>query len=228
MIIVFIAGASCSGKSRFTENLLEKLRELQCNSLSIKMDDYYKEIPDDRELVEYKRTTNFDDPNSLDLSLLSEHVFTLGGGGSIIKPVFDFKTEKRIGTESIAAPAILLIDGTSAISFCTKFPAGTQTSYKVFIEAEQEVIIQRKIERDKDERGYDNTESILQKDAKFVRPTYIALIEPTKLLADIIIDNNTNHDASNKSQPLVVEAERIARELKERLEPIPNKNGRRP
>ena len=217
MLVVFIAGASASGKTKFAEQLITKLNEIGIDCLSLKMDDYYKEIPADIDLTQYKQVTNFDNPNSLDLLLLKEHIITLRQGESINKPVFDFKIERRIRTEPIAPPAILLIDGTSALFFANHFMPDLQTTYKVFIEVNQETLLSRRIQRDLLERGYTDEMSILKKDAEYVRPTFFTLIEPTKNFADIIINNNEEFDVATQSHLFTIYAEKTVEALKEML-----------
>ena len=219
MLVVFIAGASASGKTKFAELLLIKLNEIGIDCLSLKMDDYYKEIPADLDLAQYKQMTNFDNPNSLDLLLLKEHIITLRQGEFIDKPVFDFKIERRIRTEPIAPPAILLLDGTSALFFANHFMPDLQTTYKVFIEVNQTILLKRRTQRDLLERGYADEMSILKKDAEYVRPTFCTLIEPTKNFADIIINNNEDYavDTTTQLHPFTLCAEKTVETLKDML-----------
>lgn len=215
MMVIFIARASASGKTKLAEQLLIKLKEKMINCLCIKMDDYYKEIPDNIALAQYKQTTNFDDPACLDFSLLSEHIINLKQGSSINKPVFDFKIERRIGIELIIPPTVLLLEGTSSLSFANHFLPNLQTTYKIFIEVHQETLLKRRVERDLLERGYADEASILKKDIEYVRPTFSTLIEPTKEIADILINNNQN--ATTEAHPLCIWAEKIINTLNEKI-----------
>lgn len=74
MIVVFIAGGSCSGKTTFTKQMSQILGEQEISCIDIKMDDYYKEIHCGIDIELYKKNTNFDDPHSLDLELLQRHI----------------------------------------------------------------------------------------------------------------------------------------------------------
>ena len=220
MVVVFIAGASASGKTTFAEQLLIQLRDINIDCLSLKMDDYYKEIPASIDLAQYKQMTNFDHPTSLDFLLLKQHLITLKQGESIDKPIFDFKIECRIGTESIAPPTILLLDGTSSLFFANHHMPDLQTTYKIFIEVDQEIILKRRIQRDLLERGYLDEMSILKKDAEFVSPTFYTLIEPTKNFADILINNNTNYeerDMPRQSHPFIRYVEKTVETLKKMI-----------
>jgi uridine kinase len=218
MIVVFIAGGSASGKTELTKQLLEKLKELKINCLSIKLDDYYKEIPEGVNIEKYKETTNFDNPDCLDLQLLKEHIINLEQGKDIEKPVFDFKIERRIKTEKIIPPEILLLDGTSSLYFANHFLPDLHKTFKIFIEVEQNTLLKRRIRRDLSERGYINEESITKKDTEYVRPTFYKFIEPTKEFADILIYNNDTYDFNTQLNPFIYWAEKIAGKLKEKFD----------
>ena len=216
MIAVFIAGASASGKTSLIKQISAKLKELHINCLSIRMDDYYKEIPPGLDIQQYKQTTNFDEPTCLDLLLLKDHITALNSGQSINKPLFDFKTERRIGVELMAPPSVLLIDGTASLFFANAFMPDLESTFKIFIETIQETLLKRRIERDRLERGYADEESILKKDTAFVRPTFISFIEPTKNFADLLIDNNEQPDLSTLN-PLITGAAKVVELLEIKL-----------
>lgn len=57
MLVIFIAGGSASGKTELTKQLLEQFSNHGIQCLAIKLDDYYKEIPDGVDLDQYKQTT---------------------------------------------------------------------------------------------------------------------------------------------------------------------------
>ncbi|MBX9702936.1 MAG: zeta toxin family protein [Silvanigrellaceae bacterium] len=214
MIVVFIAGGSASGKTELAKQLLDKLQKNQMNCLSIKMDDYYKEMPASLDIDHYKATTNFDDPDCLDLPLLREHMIHLEQGKSIDKPVFDFKRERRIKTEKVTPPQILLLEGTASLYFANHFLPDLHTTFKIFIEVKPEILLKRRIQRDLIERGYGNEKRITQKDTEYVRPTFFKCIEPTKHFADMLIQNNETYDFNEQRNFFISWAEKISKKIK--------------
>lgn len=209
MLIIFIAGGSASGKSELTKQLLKQFSKHKIQCLSIKLDDYYKEIPDEVDLIQYKQTTNFDAPTCLDFALLKKHILMLQEGECIDKPVFDFKTERRVQVELIFPPTVLLVEGTSSLLLADQLKEDLQQSYKIFVEVQQETLLKRRVARDVLERGYANEESILKKDAEYVRSTFLSFIEPSKNFADRLIDNNKAHTVITEPHPLAIAAEEI-------------------
>ncbi|MDF1678672.1 MAG: zeta toxin family protein [Legionellaceae bacterium] len=194
MFIIFIAGGSAAGKTLLSKSLMERLNGLYKGCIAIKLDDYYREMPTYMDLAEYKQTTNFDDPNILDFALLKVHILSLFQGKSIHKPIFDFKCERRVGAELVLPPDILLVDGTASLLFAESFMPKYIPSYKVFIEVDADILLKRRIQRDRLERGYADEMSIIKKDTDYVRPTFASIIEPTKKSADMVIHNHEIYD----------------------------------
>jgi uridine kinase len=209
MLVIFIAGASGSGKTKLSNFIAKNFDTFSIQTSKIKLDDYYKEIPDGMNLEYYKKTTNFDAPDCLDFSLLAQHILHLLKGKSIKKPIFDFKVERRTGEESVAPPTVLIIEGTASLFFAQQWINHTLPSYKIFIDVHQETLLNRRITRDIDERGYADEASILKKDADYVRPTFLNFISPTRRFADEIIENHKEHKASTALHPLEVSANKI-------------------
>jgi len=214
MLVIFIAGASASGKTELTRQLVEQFNRHEIRCRSIKLDDYYKEIPDGMALIEYKQTTNFDAPDCLDFALLKKHILMLQDGETIDKPIFDFNIERRVEVERISPPEVLLVEGTSSLLFADQLKEELPQSYKIFLEVQQGTLIKRRVARDVLERGYANKESILKKDTEYVRPTFLSLIEPSKNFADRLVDNNKAHTGTTEIHPLTMAAEEIVGLLK--------------
>lgn len=221
MIIVLIAGASASGKTKLSELVREKLKNLDIDCSCLGMDHYYNEIPEGIDFNEYKTNSNFDLPSFLDFALLFSHITALNKGNSINKPIFSFKTEKREGSVPIAPSDVLLIDGTSALLFAEQYLSDFNNIYRIFVEVDQSIVLQRRIKRDASERMYD-IDSIIKKDEKIIRPTYLKFIEKTKETADIIVNNNEEYDGANQQHSLNEYASTIANTLREKLELLNN------
>lgn len=213
MIIVCIAGGSASGKTTLTAQLLKQLNEFWPHCSSITMDDYYNEIPDGIDVDKYKETTNFDDPSCLDLKLLQKHITDLNLGNLIDKPVFDFKTERRIKTEKMAPPGILLLDGTASLYFANNFLQNIQQIFKIYIKATPDSLLERRVQRDLAERGYEDKKSITEKDTDYVRPTFFKFIEPTEKYADLLISNDKTLDSNALLEHTIAWAEKSSEKI---------------
>lgn len=195
MYIVFVAGPSGAGKTTFTEILNAQLKELKITSASIRLDDYYKEIPDGVDFKEYKEKTNFDDPDRLRLDILLQDIIGLQEKGYIKKPVFDFKTEKINAYEVIRSADFLIVEGSMALYFYDKYKSNFTDRSTVYVEAKQETLLNRRLTRDI-ERGYTEDE-IRKKDTEIIWPACLKFIAPTSEHAKFHIQNNDQGDHAN-------------------------------
>lgn len=171
--IISIAGGSCSGKTLIV-NLLKK--EIGDKLVTLPIDSYYKNG---------NKKTNFDHPNSLDLDLVYNHLIELQQGKIIQKPIYDFKTHSRNGTELVYSNDLILLEGLFAL-----FPQFREiSSYNIFMDVDQEIALKRRIKRDVKERGR-TTEDVIQQYNDDVLPMYNQFVLPQQNYADLIITNN--------------------------------------
>ncbi|MFH1541218.1 MAG: ATP cone domain-containing protein [Elusimicrobiota bacterium] len=109
--LVIVAGPSSSGKTTTTTKIGEVLKKEDISFVLLNLDNYFKnleEYPKD-EYGDY----NFETPESLDLTLINQHLSELLVGKTIKIPYYDFKTGKRSlnKTElSLKKNQIILID----------------------------------------------------------------------------------------------------------------------
>lgn len=189
-IIIGIAGGSGSGKTTLAVAIYEKLGH--DNVTYISHDSYYRDIS--HLSFEERAKQNFDHPNSLETSLLVEHIKQLRDGHSIGVPSYDYSTHSRkVGvTEALARP-VILIEGILIFSDPELLKL---MDIKVFVDTEDDIRLIRRIERDTQERGRDVPGVIAQYLAT-VRPMHIEFVEPSKRNADIIVPVGLNSVALN-------------------------------
>ena len=135
--IVGVAGGSCSGKS-FISNILVS----EARGTILAMDDYYREI-------ESTQDGNFDEPDALDLQSLKIHIVALKAGKSIAKPIYSFKTHARSGYGTFQPAAVIVVEGLFALHDVIS----SKVDVKIFVEAEADTRLKRRIQRDTKERG---------------------------------------------------------------------------
>lgn len=76
MICIIIGGASASGKTFLSEELLKAFRTNSISSQLINMDNYFHERPENIDSDLFRKITNFDTPSMLHLQQLSQDLMT--------------------------------------------------------------------------------------------------------------------------------------------------------
>ena len=179
-LIIGVAGGSGSGKSTVSRNVAQALHT---ESVAfIDMDAYYlnfAHLPlDDR------RKINWDHPESFDWELLVGQLARLAAGESIEKPVYDFLTHTRSDRTVIVPPAqVVVIDG---ILLFSDARVRDLCDVKVFVDADADIRLIRRIRRDMSKRGRPLDE-ILEQYVTTVQPMHLQFVEPTKRYADVIV-----------------------------------------
>ncbi len=178
MVVVGIAGGTGSGKT----TLAEKLHQELPGSLLISQDSYYKDLS--HLPFEERRCTNFDHPDSIEFSLLREHLMDLKKGLSIESPTYSFHTcTREQKTERIDPAQVVLVEG---ILLLTVPEIRDLFDLKLFVDTDDDIRILRRIERDMKERSLDFN-STKEQYLKTVKPMHDAFVNPSKKYADVII-----------------------------------------
>ncbi len=182
MLVIGIAGGTGSGKTTVVNNIL---RDLNTESVTvISQDNYYK---DHLELsFEERSKINFDHPRSIDFELLIEHVAALKNGETIEQPVYSFITHSRKEETILTNPqSVIIVEG---ILVLTDADLRDLFDVKIFVHADSDERLIRRVRRDIQERGRDLDE-VLTRYQKTLKPMHQQFIEPSKNFADIIIPN---------------------------------------
>lgn len=177
-IIVHISGGSSSGKTTFTEKLLDLLPK---GTLRIAIDDYYI----GREFSE-KNGFNFDQPESLDLDLLKSNLENLRQGKPTRQPIYSFLEDggKRIGYKTVYPSRIIIVEGL----FALRPEIVSVADLRIFVRANCHGRFVRRIMRDTKRTKW-NPEKILEYFIETVEPMHCGYIDCQEAFADIVIDN---------------------------------------
>ena len=183
-IIIGIAGGTGTGKSTFTNRLRDRFGD---NITVIYHDNYYKrhdDIP-----FEERKKLNYDHPDALETDLLIEHIKRLRNGESIECPVYDYTVHNRSDkTVRIDPRTIILIEG---ILLLADPRLRSLLDIKIYVEADADERILRRILRDVKERGRD-IDNIVEQYLTTVKPMHYLYVEPTRATADIVINSGMN------------------------------------
>lgn len=183
MLIIGIAGGTGSGKTTVVDQIVEQLPKDEVCIIS--QDSYYKDTSD--MTYEERVKINFDHPQSIDFDLLVSHLKELRGGKSISQPVYSFVTHNRTGETILTHPKkVIIVEG---ILILTHPEIRAMFDVKLFVHADSDERLIRRLKRDISERGRDINE-VLTRYQSTLKPMHNQFIEPTKEFADIIIPNN--------------------------------------
>jgi len=179
-LIIGIAGGTGSGKSTVARNVA---KALSTSSVAfIDMDGYYRNfahVP-----LEERRLINWDHPDAFDWDLLLEQLTALVGGQSIEKPMYDFVSHTRSRqTARIAAAEVVVIDG--FLLFVDE-RVRNLCDVKVFVDADADIRLIRRIRRDVAKRGR-ALDDVIEQYLTTVQPMHLQFVEPSKRYADVIV-----------------------------------------
>ena len=183
MLVIGIAGGTGSGKTTVVQKIVDQLPEGEVTVLS--QDSYYKQHDDLS--FEERSKINFDHPSSIDFELLVQHLKELKKGNSVEQPIYSFKEHNRLNKTILTQPKkVLIVEG---ILIFTSRILRELIDIKVFIHADSDERLIRRLKRDISERGRDLDE-VLTRYQDTLKPMHEQFIEPTKNYADIIVPHD--------------------------------------
>lgn len=183
MLIIGIAGGTGSGKTTVVNQIIEELKNEEVDVIS--QDSYYQDTS--HLSFEDRKKINFDHPKSIDFDLLVGHLKELKAGNNIQQPVYSFKEHNRTReTIEIQPRKVIIVEG---ILILTHPDIREMFDIKIYVHADSDERLIRRLKRDIAERGRDLDE-VLNRYQNTLKPMHQQFIEPTKEFADIIIPTN--------------------------------------
>lgn len=186
-LLIGIAGGTGSGKSTFAEGLLH----LFPNDITvISYDNYYRS--QDHISFEERIKTNYDCPDALETSLLIEQLAALRDGCEVDIPSYDFCIHTRKSeTLRVVPTPVIIVDG--ILTFCDE-TLRDMFDIKIYVDADADERILRRLRRDVTERGRD-IDGVIDQYIGTVKIMHSIYVEPTKKYADLIVNGGKNHVA---------------------------------
>lgn len=183
MLIIGIAGGTGSGKTTVVDKIIKQLPLDEVCVIS--QDSYYKAT--DNLSYEERTKINFDHPRAIDFDLLIKHLKALKKGKTIQQPVYSFVTHNRTKDSVKTHPRkVVIVEG---ILIFNSEELRDLFDIKIFVHAETDERLIRRVRRDITDRGRDIDE-VLERYQNTLKPMHQQFIEPTKNHADIIIPND--------------------------------------
>ncbi len=185
--VVGITGCSGSGKTYLLNRLVKNFSRSEMVVLS--MDNHYKPI--DQQVRDENNVVNFDLPESIDQAKLEADLENLVNGNQIELTEYTFNVHDVPPKKLILKPApIIVMEGIFTMHY-----EGLKNllDLKIFVDASEETMLNRRIERDGRERGY-HDRSVKYRFENHVLPSYRLFVQPYRAEADILVNNETSFE----------------------------------
>lgn len=180
MLVIGIAGGTGSGKTTVVRKIIESLPKDEVAVMP--QDCYYKDnahIP-----LEERLKMNYDEPASIEWSLLTRHLRELKAGNPIEMPTYDFITcSRQKETITVYPREVVVVEG---ILVLTDKELRDMMDVKVFVDADADERLIRVIYRDCIERGR-TPQMVTDRYQQMLKPMHELYIEPSKRYADLIV-----------------------------------------
>jgi uridine kinase len=185
MITIGVYGGTGSGKTTIVSQIVSEFPTSEIQVIS--QDSYYKDTSNLN--FDERCALNFDHPDAIDFPLLYQHVNSLKNGENIEQPVYSFETHNRTKeTVTIVPKKILIIEGILILNYPK---LRSLFDLKIFIDADSDMRMERRVSRDISERGR-TPEEVLNRYLNTLKPMHKQFIEPMKVHADITLENHQN------------------------------------
>ena len=191
MLVIGIAGGTGSGKTTVVRKIIESLPADEV--VVMPQDSYYKDnahIP-----LEERLKMNYDEPASIEWTLLTEHIKRLKEGEDVEMPTYDFITCSRLKeTVHLRPKEVIVVEG---ILVLTDKELRDMLDIKVFVDADADERLIRVIKRDCVERGR-TPQMVIDRYQETLKPMHELYIEPSKRYADLIIPQGGGNNVAIK------------------------------
>ncbi len=183
--LIGIAGGSGSGKTTIAHHLAQRLTTPPAPV--VPLDAYYRDRPEPRAAV------NYDEPAAVDAALLVAHLRDLAAGATVDQPTYDFARHARSTvTRRIAPDHYVIVEGILTLHWrSVRDVLGTT----VFVAVDDDTAFSRRLARDTRERGRTSASVRAQWDGT-VRPMHARYVEPTRAMADVVVDGAERSEIS--------------------------------
>ena len=178
-LVIGIAGGSGSGKTTLMQNLVDRFGDVVT---VLSHDNYYRRH--DELTYEQRSQLNYDKPSALETELLVEQLAALRRGESIQCPVYDFSNHNRSDQVLHIQPRpVIIVEG---ILIFADEALRKLMDILIFVDADADIRICRRIKRDVTKRGR-SIDSVIAQYQQTVKPMHEKYVEPSKKYADIVV-----------------------------------------
>ena len=174
VIVIGVAGGTGSGKTTLVKALVNRFGD---NITVLSHDNYYKRH--DELSYEERTKLNYDHPDAFDTDMMIEHLLQLKSGTAIDYTIHNRAEE----TITIEPRKVIVVEG--ILIFASKVLCDLM-DIKIFVDADADVRLCRRIRRDVKKRGR-TIDSVIDQYLTTVKPMHEQFVEPSKKNANLIV-----------------------------------------
>jgi len=183
--VIGIAGGSGSGKTFFLNCFLHHFKQDEVTLVS--QDDYY--IPAGDMSQEENKLYNFDLPSTIDSQQFLKDIKQLLDGEVVYKKEYSFNNPLAVvKILEIKSAPIIIVEGLFILHFKE---ISDLLDHTIFVDADEQVALDRRVKRDGLERGYPE-DDVIYKWHNHVVPAYKEYLLPYREACNKVVMNNTN------------------------------------
>jgi len=188
-LVIGISGGSAAGKTTVASLLASSLG--QAMAVILEVDRYFI----DRSSLSHDEQAkiNYDIPQALDFHQLAQDLARLKMGQAVLAPEYDYATHSsRPNAHRIEPARVIIVEG---ILLFHPPSVASLLDFRIFVEADRDERLRRRMERDVVHRGR-TRESVIHQFNSTVEPAYLEYTAPTRQNADVTLDwNGMNYSA---------------------------------
>ncbi|KAI0322588.1 armadillo/beta-catenin/plakoglobin [Amylostereum chailletii] len=191
--VVGIAGGSSSGKTYVAREIVRSLGSIP-TVVIMSQDSFYNKHSPEEVALAFASRFDFDHPDSLDMELFAACLSDLKDLKQTNIPLYSFTEHQRLDEKKYLYGATIIIGK-------TRRPEGIMALHdpalrdlydlKIFVQADSDLMLARRIARDVKERGR-SVDGILEQYLRYVKPAYDHFVQPSSRYADIIVPGKDN------------------------------------
>lgn len=188
---VGIAGGSASGKTSFLQALFNAFEPDEISLVS--QDNYYR--PAEQQLADENGRLNFDLPGSLYREEYHRDLELLKAGVEVIREEYTFNNPAVTPKTITVKPAPIVV--TEGLFVFHYEEIWAMLDHRVFLYADENIRLERRIARDSTERGYPE-EDVRYQWEHHVMPADRRYLQPYREKCDLIVDNDEHFEPGLK------------------------------
>ena len=176
---VSVIGSNGSGKTTLVKALMNRFGD---NISVLSHDNYYKRH--DEMSYEERTHLNYDCPDAFDTDMMIEHLRMLKNGQAIDCPTYDYTIHNRADEVLHVEPRrVIVVEG---IMIFVDKTLCDEMNIRIFVDADADVRLCRRIRRDVKKRGR-SIDSVIDQYLTTVKPMHELYVEPSKKNANLIV-----------------------------------------